>query len=145
MGVLYQVAPLNDEIRPWLDDFEIDHGSLPDGRHPTGEIVAAAVLALARDDIEENAGEEGVQYAIGMANVEGETGDWALCEVRAGSPTSISFEKGSPELNATIVKEIARHCGPMVLIPDTGEAPAVITADTDITELIANWEHTRSR
>jgi hypothetical protein len=58
-------------------------------------------------------------------------------------PHPIWFEKGSPALILEIVKRLAKHCGPLVVMPDTGEAPIAVTADASVKTLLKEWEHTQ--
>jgi hypothetical protein len=58
-------------------------------------------------------------------------------------PHPIWFEKGSPALILEILKRLAKHCGPLVVIPDTGDAPIAVTARSSIKKLLADWEHTQ--
>ena len=75
-----------------------------------------------------------------------EHGPWTLANMKefAGDdvPTSLWFEKGWPELIIDILLGVAAATGPLVLIPDTGEAPVVVTADAYRQAIIENWEHT---
>ena len=57
-------------------------------------------------------------------------------------PHGIWFEKGSPALILEILKRLAQHCGPLVVVPDTGNAPVAVTAKASVKKLLNEWEHT---
>jgi hypothetical protein len=42
-----------------------------------------------------------------------------------------------------IVHDLSRRCGPLVLCPDTGCVPIVVTATDSVESLFQTWEHTR--
>jgi hypothetical protein len=62
---------------------------------------------------------------------------------RDDQPLSVGFRKGWPSLILTVVRELAKACGPLVLYPDTGDAPVVVEGGLvrgdDAGELGARW------
>src|SRR5262249_19312203 len=59
------------------------------------------------------------------------------------APHTIWFEKGWPSLILRIVHALSVCCGPLVVIPDTGCQPIVVSTGDDVPTLLATWEHTR--
>jgi hypothetical protein len=59
------------------------------------------------------------------------------------SPHEIWFEKGWASLILRVVCGLSAACGPLVIVPDTGCKPIVVSADDDVAMLFATWEHTR--
>jgi hypothetical protein len=55
-------------------------------------------------------------------------------------PLPIFFEKGSPALILEIVKRLASTCGPLVVIPDSGDTPIAVTSTASVKKLLKQWE-----
>jgi hypothetical protein len=47
------------------------------------------------------------------------------------------------ELILTVLRQTAAITGPLVLVPDTGDSPVVIGADTDLDAVLKEWDHTQ--
>lgn len=56
---------------------------------------------------------------------------------------SLGFEEGWPDLIAAIVLEVSRRVGPLVLIPDTGDSPLVLSEDIELGAALRAWEQVR--
>jgi hypothetical protein len=51
----------------------------------------------------------------------------------------VCLESGDMYLNLLIAERLSRTCGPLLIIPDTGTLPLLVTPGSDPTELIRNW------
>jgi hypothetical protein len=58
------------------------------------------------------------------------------------APHSIWFEKRWPCLILRIAKALSCNCGPLVIIPDTGCAPVIVSSTDNVDGLLSTWEHT---
>ena len=150
MGVFYVVEPLDDELREWA---EREGVALPPGRgkrtarNPTPAEIRAVCAALDGYRVTYNAS---TKHKFWQADVEGATGansksgtllnidQWGGSETRR---YKIFFEKGDPALILRIIHGLSAQCGPLAIIPDTGEAPVVAWAEADFKKLLKRWEH----
>jgi hypothetical protein len=150
MGVLYTVLPLDDELATYLRDEGVHVPPCPKAtRNPTLLEVRAVCDRLdgfgTRYFVSQDA--KHWQASIeGAANPEEEP--WTLLNVsdftgREEEPQKIWFEKGWPSLILRILHGLVGSCGHLVLIPDTGEPPLVVSADVSFEELDARWNSTR--
>jgi hypothetical protein len=148
MGVIYIVHPLDDDVRPWLDEQGVPYPELSGpSRHPTPAEVRTSMEALDGYTVDVNSSDVGGLWQADIYHTEDpESGGWTLANVLnyAGDhePTSLGFEKGWPELIVKILVPITEFTGPLILIPDTGEAPVVISAELSPEEIVNGWEHT---
>lgn len=142
MGVLYTVAPLDKETRAWLKEEGIPCPR-KNGRDPTPEQLATAVNSLEGYEVEFNINENVWQAEVIDPNDPEDT--WTMLNVGelkgTDQPCDFYFEKGNPELILEVTHAIAKLCGPMVIVPDTGCPPVVIEAKSDTKEIAATWEH----
>ena len=149
MGVLYIVQPLDDELREWIEG---EGGTLPSGasakqksRNPTPAEIRKVCDALEGCKGTYNASAKGKFW---QANVEGvgranrdrctllNIDPWGGSETRR---YQIDFEKGDPALILEIVQGLSAHCGPLAVIPDTGDVPAVLWPEADLNKLLKAW------
>ena len=141
MGVIYIVHPLDDEVCPWLDEQGVRYPeSSSPSRHPTPAEVRTSTVEVNNPEV------GGLWQADIYHAKDPESGGWTLANVLdyAGEhePTSLGFEKGWPELIIRILIPVTEATGPLVLIPDTGEAPVVLAAGMRPEEIVNGWAHT---
>jgi hypothetical protein len=55
-------------------------------------------------------------------------------------PHLFYFDKGDLRLNIFIVERLSRLCGPLVIFPDTGARPLLVTPGIDPTDAVKAWE-----
>lgn len=143
MGVNYVVAPLDDEFREQLDEEEIEYPNVDKAsKNPSPKEVLKAL-----SEFEGLAVESRFISKEWHAAIEGEADDFytiARIDNCSGLNTEgyLTFEKGEPSMLLKIVKVLAKSTGPVGLVPDTGEYPAIVCEDSNVDEIIANWEHT---
>lgn len=141
MGVLYSVFRLgeHEEMASWLRSFGI---ACPPGhsRYPTVDELRHVL-----DQLEGYATEYSIdRLGHWYASVYGPHDAHAFLVVpdyhgADDRPHAFHFEKGSKEVNLLILKQLAEICGPLVIVPDTGSDPIVVTPDLDIDQAIQVW------
>ena len=146
MGVFYLVDPLDDDGREWL---EVVGVALPKpgprGRNPTPTEIREVWDALDNFAVTYTASAKGKFW---QADVTGRKGadrkrgtllnidNWGGSESRR---YKITFEKGDPQLILQIVHALSAKCGPLVIVPDTGDDPVVVWPEADLKKLRRKW------
>jgi hypothetical protein len=130
MGVLWTVWPLDSEMRQWLDELGIPFPAKA-SRFPTGTEIKAVINGLAEHQVEITDNGTGKPWQAFVTHRRGADGHgWTLLNISEYSgddqPQNLWFEKGWPPLIVLTLERLTPQCGPLVLIPDTGEAPTVI-------------------
>ena len=149
MGVIYIVEPLDDEIADYLHDVGV---IVPEWkglcRNPTPKEIREVCGNLTDLSVQYfSPPEHHWQVMIeGKNNPENEP--WTLLNVRnfngcEDEPHAISFEKGWPSLILRIVLGLSAKCGPLVVVPDTGDAPLAVSPVDSVENLLTIWEHTQ--
>ena len=148
MGVLYTVVPLEEQIADYL----LDVGATVPGwttasRNPTPREIRTVCTALLNLKIEMLSPPVYAWQVMieGLRDPENEP--WTILNVDhfngdENAPHSIWFEKGWPSLILRIVNALSSNCGPLVIIPDTGCTPIVVSTSDDVGDLLSTWEHT---
>jgi hypothetical protein len=133
MGVVYVVVPLDAEVAAWLDGWPIDHPpALTNARGPSPREIFDALGLL--DGVRTVIARHPEQERIDI-DVEDARDSRSIC-VRLsechsdGQPCQLAFSKGSEELIGSILDAVSSLSGPLVLVPDTGEAPTVFAANS---------------
>jgi hypothetical protein len=149
MGVIYCVLPLDDDAEALLRNAEMAVPKFKGrARNPTPKEIRSVCQAMAnvqtrvrarkgrfwQIDIKSTAG--GKRAPATLLNIDDFSGN-------EDEAQEIWFEKGSPALMLEVVRGLAGKCGPLVVLPDTGDAPVVVTARDNVDELLDAWEHTR--
>jgi hypothetical protein len=146
MGVIYIVEPFNDEMASLLEEMG---AAVPDSdkpsRNPTPTELREACAALNGFKTKFNVKAKAHWQALISRE---ETDEWTTLEVRKFSgaedkPHSILFEKGTPRVILEVLKSLAGKCGPLVIIPDTGDPPIAVTAKSSVEKLLDEWDHTQ--
>ncbi len=129
MGVLWTTYPLDDEMKEWLDSMEVGYPNST-SRFPTGAEIKDAIANLS--GVKVRVTDNGIGGSW-QAWIESETAPeefWTLLNITNYSGDEEQqepwFEKGHEQLIKEVLVEICRRCGPLVLIPDTGDTPEVI-------------------
>ena len=149
MGVIYCIFPLDAGIADYLRELGVAVPTHDDPtRNPTPREVREVCNALTDCSVELfSRPDHAWQMNIGGRR-DPEQEPWTVLHVpdfngREDDPHSIWFEKGWPCLIMRIVNGLTRKCGPLVIWPDTGEAPVAVSSDESIEESLQSWEHTR--
>ncbi len=135
MGVLWTVWPLDDEMTGWLDRLEIDYPKVA-SRFPTGAEIKAVLADL--DEFETDITDNGLgsmwQVYVSAKMLPPGDGAWTVLNITEYSgddrEQNLCFEKGWEELILLILSKLSEECGPLVLVPDTGEDPSIIYAES---------------
>jgi hypothetical protein len=146
MGVLSIVFPLShqqEELVSWLHSL---HLACPpgEGRYPTLE-----ELRLVLDHLDGYT----TRYSAGLSHWYAEvfptdqvtSSDSASIVVNDyhnndADPHEFCFERGSPHVMLLILQRLARLCGPLILLADTGALPVVVTADLNLDQTLQEWD-----
>jgi hypothetical protein len=150
MGVFYVVDPLDDEGREWMAAVGV---SLPrgrqGGRHPTPAEVRDVCDSLDGFRVEYNVSAKKKIWQADVQGIKGpdrQRGTLLDVEKWGGSEQKrhrILFEKGDPSLVLRIVHGLSARCGPLAVIPDSGDSPVVVWAEAKLEKLLREWEATR--
>ena len=147
MGVLYSVLPLDARTRKALAQYGVTEVPAEEGRNPTPAEVRGTLGELPgyRVQYETPSIEDGSWGATVEDAANPEEGPWTHLRSReyAGErePIELGFEKGWPDLIVRIVVRLTEACGTLVIVPDTGEAPLVVSRGSDSEVLLRTWEH----
>jgi hypothetical protein len=132
MGVLWTVWPLDAEIKSWLDEMAVAYPNAA-SRFPTGAEIKTVLEGLLDYDVEITDNGIGACWQAMITHKNGgDKGPWTLLNISKYSGDNelqeLWFEKGWEELIQDILKNLSSACGPLVLIPDTGDVPRGITS-----------------
>jgi hypothetical protein len=129
MGVVYVIRPLDHEIAHWLNQRGAECPSGQSGRYPLVAEVRAALSDIPDVRYHQSVGAGGFGWQIDvMHRADPANGRWTSIR-STGGPTdraAIAFPKGWSDLIIEIVHRLSARTGPLVLFPDTGEAPLPI-------------------
>ena len=140
MGVFYHIEPLDDEMATLLDEMG---GTAPKfdkpSRNPTPAEVREACATLGGFEVEFNVKPKSRWQAIitNRSDAEGTIVNLEKFKGDEEKPLAMWFEKGPPALILQVVKELAKWCGPLVVVPDTGDVPIAVTAKSVVKKLVA--------
>jgi hypothetical protein len=130
MGVLWTVWPLDDDMQKWLTELGV---SFPQrtSRFPTGNEIKKALTELDGCAVEVTDNGIGFSWQALITDRRGaDNYPWTLLNVSKYSgdeePQELWFEKGWEDLIVSVLARLPPVCGPLVLIPDTGELPRAI-------------------
>ena len=145
MGVFYCEQPLDEEMAALLDEMG---AAVPDcdgpSRNPTPAEVRAVCAALPGARVRFNVKAKSHWQAV-IDSTERDEGTILNMEQFKGAedkPLMVIFEKGPPSLILEVVRRLAKHCGPLVVIPDTGDAPIAVRSTSSVKKLLNEWQHT---
>jgi len=131
MGVFWTVWPLDEDVRRWLTEIQVP---FPDqvSRFPVGGEIKRALTDLPGYQVEITDNGIGASWQALITSESGaDEGPWTLLNVSEYTgdelPQKLWFEKGWESLITTILERLVPACGPLVLIPDTGGTPTVIS------------------
>ncbi len=120
----------------------IAHPALhPAHRDPTPREVVAAMRALSGFEVEVTAPEAGGTWRARIQA--GEDGPWTVAAMQpfAGeeAPRKLRFEGGWPDVIVLLLQYLVPACGPLVLVPDSGDPPVVLTGHGSADEILSPW------
>lgn len=148
MGVLYSIVPLDEQIADYLLtlDVELPSHEIP-ARNPTPRELRLVCNDLTDLKVTQHLSPEDAGQITFEGLKDPENEPWTLLNVTdfngdESLPHAIWFEKGWPSLILRIVCKLAAYCGPLVIVPDTGCKPIVVSESDDVAILFATWEHT---
>lgn len=131
MGVLWTTYPLSGEMMEWLDSLEVSYPKTP-SRFPTGKEVKDAISELQGVNVTIRDNGVGAAWQAWLESESKPEEFWTLLNITNFSGDNeqqeIWFEKGHDQLIKQVLSVICKKCGPLVLIPDTGGDPEVVSA-----------------
>ena len=143
MSVTHVVVPLGPSLHDYLD---AEGASYPSevGRRPSLLEVRAAIAVLpdvtAAFDVPLPGGTWTATLETDPAQP---SHDWAVITAHPfndeASGYDIAFERGSPELIVSVIHALSSITGPLVLVPDSGEAPLVVSPHHTVPGLLSSW------
>jgi hypothetical protein len=146
MGVLYIVMPPTQEVADWLHESGIALSVVSPSRSPNIFEIRETLDSLEGFLVEYSDNGIGHSWQAMITSIgDPESGGWTLMNISSlgepEQPQEIWFEKGHPELIVEIVSRLSARCGTLVVIPDTGCPPLVISPGDDSKKLCSRWEH----
>lgn len=140
MGILYTVWPLNAQAREWLTSEGI---AFPEGssRWPTRSELEKVLGELRGFKIDFTLNGAGQRWDAWVDDGE-EDGNWTLLHAEPqddDSCTHVSFEKGEPTLIVAILRSLSADVGPLMLLPDVGCPPMVVSTSRSVQDIVADF------
>ena len=138
MGVSFYVHPLEKvKGQGWFQQAGVIHPDTEkEGRYPTLNEMRAVVVSLVGYQVEENQTADYWQVSLDqteVASISQDKGYAVLeCLEYVGSddvPQPFYFYRAAPETIITVTRELARFCGPFVVLAEYGEC-VVVTPET---------------
>src|SRR5690348_13958276 len=132
MGILYAVAPLcpDEEFIAWLRSFGNEPPEASLSRYPTVREIRATLAQLDGYSYEASTGSRNWEAVIFESGREDDrwSGEWADLIVIGyhgddDVPLSCYFSKGPARLPVLIVQQLAKSCGPLVIMLDSAAIP----------------------
>jgi len=140
MGILYTVWPLDAQAQEWLtlEGIEFPEST---SRWPTRLEVETALGELSGFKIDYTLNGPGERWDAFVDDGE-EGGNWTLLHAEPQGDdncTHISFEKGEPTLIVAILRSLSAAVGVLMLVPDVGCPPMVVSAARSVQEIVADF------
>lgn len=154
MGVSYLVVGLGDldadeleQMRDWFREEGVEVPAGAERAHlPSMDVVESVARSFESDGYTVGALAEQRRSHVWVERrspsdrndvLEGAT---ISCVKSEGERLSWCFEKGDPHLNIRVLERITQRAGPLVMIPDTGERPVIVTPGSTADDVLAEWE-----
>ena len=146
MGVFYLVEPFDGADLEWL---EAEGVTIPDGagqgRNPTPAEIREVCDGLEGVGVTYSASAKEKFWQADVAGLKGadrKRGTLLNIDNWGGSESrryKITFETGDPGLILQIVHGLSATCGPLLIVPDSGDTPAVVWPGADLKKLRRAW------
>jgi hypothetical protein len=145
MGVIYSVFPVNNEVKEWLKRQDIQIPAEPfESRNATPDEVVRALKSIDGITVDYTVPTIGGTWQADITSLpDPSKGAWTLINMDNYEGNLVSremwFEKGWPDLIILILKNVSSFTGPLMLLPDTGDRPLVVTPECNINEMLEMW------
>jgi hypothetical protein len=147
MSVIYGVIPMladrKDELAAWLRSLDV---ACPEGtgRYPSIQELRTVLDQLDGYTVRCSTGALGHWYAE-VSPADRATSDGADIVVsnfsgNEADPHEFYFVHSSRRVILLIVQRLASLCGPLMVVPDTGDLPVVVTPDLDLEQALLAWK-----
>lgn len=135
----YTVWTLDDEARKWLRSKEISFPSRT-SRWPTRAELQELLTGLRGFAVKYTDNGPGKSWDASISDdAPGDAECWTLlhAEPEKGDDehTIIHFEKGEPYLIVALLRGLSRIVGPLMLLPDVGGLPMIISPEFNLPEI----------
>ena len=143
MGILYTVWPIDTAAQGWLQSQAIAFPDRP-ARWPTRQELQSLLGTLSGFKVRYTDNGPGRRWdALITDEAPGEGECWTLlhAEPKDGddAETHIHFEKGEPLLIASLLRELSRAVGPMMLLPDVDRTPMVVAPEYSVLQIVEHF------
>jgi hypothetical protein len=144
----YTVLPYNIESWEWLcHEFEQLAKPAAENRNPTPHEIFQVIASLGNLEVERSIQSESLYLLISDISNE-EPSAWVLLVIInydggkdfENHPHEIYFEKGWSTLIIRIMASLSRFSGALVLVPNSGQTPVVISPTTTSEEIANLWK-----
>jgi hypothetical protein len=129
MSVLWTISALDEPMHQWLNDLGVLFPLQP-SRLPTGAEIKSALADFSGYDVKIADRGIGSAWEADIVDQRGAEHGWAFLRIIKftgdDQPQELYFEKGSEPLMTALLSRLTPICGPLALIPDTGDLPTVI-------------------
>ena len=143
MSVTHVVVPLNPSLHDYLD---AEGAAYPSevGRRPSLLEVRAAIAVVPNVTAVFDVPLPGGTWTATLETAPSQPSHaWAVITAHPfndeASGYDIAFERGSPELIVSVLHALSSITGPLVLVPDSGEAPLVVSQQQTVPALLSSW------
>ena len=145
MSVLRTVFPIDATCAAWLDSESVSHpASTETTRFPTPRQITEVLHQLAGFTVSITADSATGEWSARIDAADPANPSWALLRVSDyrsdDQPHEFYFPNGWPEVIFTVVERLTHHCGPLVVVEDTGDKPTVVRSNDSIQALLREHE-----
>jgi hypothetical protein len=131
------VLPLSSELTIWLEEQAIPASSFRTASHePSLADVQAAVSEIPALQAAFSTSPSGTTVVTLSGDPPEQ--EWAELVVGEGG-SGVHFTHGTRSVITAAVGHLARRCGPLVLVPASGERPSLISATPTTIEVVGGW------
>jgi hypothetical protein len=141
MGTLYTVLPLDQKCVEWLDTEGVPHPpAAPSARYPTPREISETLHCLPGYRVSIHSDAHDREWS---AQIDSDGDTWAQVRVRnfssEDSPHEFYFSKGHPEVVFTVTERLARVCGALVVVGESGCRPVVVSPGAGTKDLLRDF------
>ena len=141
MGILYTVWPLDAQAQEWLRSLDIDV-PVSTSRWPRRTEIEQVLGELQGFKVEYTLNGPGQRWDAFVSDGE-EDENWTLLHAEPHENdddcTHLSFEKGEPTLIVALLRSLSAATGTLMLVPDIGCPPMVVSASRSVAEIVADF------
>ena len=145
MGIRYTILPVasHPDLVSWLKKYKIDIPPLPENnRYPSLQEIKGVLDNLEGYQVTYEIDRQ--HWRAHVVSNQSPQRKWAKLHVtdvpeNEQSPQDFWFEQGDPGVNLLILQRLSHTCGPLIMSADANAVPILVTADSDISQVLADW------